>query len=189
MYRLWCSSWSRATRWTNACAAVRCRSRRLWPSPSRSPMRSMPRTCPESSIAISNPPTSRSRATGRSRCSTSVSPKPSPSKRQGRTSSKSSTLTVEGTIPGAILGTAAYMSPEQARGQPLDKRTDVWAFGCVLFEMLTGSPAFRRETITDTIAAVVGCGTGLDVAAGDDARQHPTLAGALPPEGCQAAAS
>ena len=68
---------------------------------------------------------------------------------------KSSTLTVEGTIPGAILGTAAYMSPEQARGQPLDKRTDVWAFGCVLFEMLTGSRAFLRETITDTIAAVV----------------------------------
>ena len=68
---------------------------------------------------------------------------------------KSSTLTVEGTLPGAIFGTAAYMSPEQARGQPLDKRTDVWAFGCVLFEMLTGSRAFLRETITDTIAAVV----------------------------------
>ena len=61
-----------------------------------------------------------------------------------------------GTIAGAILGTAAYMSPEQARGQPVDKRTDIWAFGCVLLEMLTGSSVFRRETVTDTIAAVVG---------------------------------
>ncbi|PYT53678.1 MAG: hypothetical protein DMG43_08405, partial [Acidobacteria bacterium] len=70
--------------------------------------------------------------------------------------SKSPTITADGTIAGVILGTAAYMSPEQARGQPVDKRTDIWAFGCVLFEMLTGSAAFARETITDTIVAVVG---------------------------------
>src|SRR5229473_5915304 len=70
--------------------------------------------------------------------------------------SKSPTITGRGTIEGVILGTAAYMSPEQARGQPVDKRTDIWAFGCVLFEMLTGSSAFARETVTDTIAAVVG---------------------------------
>src|SRR5436309_1677692 len=70
--------------------------------------------------------------------------------------SKSPTMTAGGTLGGVILGTAAYMSPEQARGQPVDKRTDVWAFGCVLFEMLTGSSAFVRETVTDTIAAVVG---------------------------------
>jgi eukaryotic-like serine/threonine-protein kinase len=70
--------------------------------------------------------------------------------------SKSPTMTAGGTTPGAILGTPAYMSPEQARGQPVDKRTDIWAFGCVLFEMLTGSSAFRRGTVTDTIAAVVG---------------------------------
>jgi eukaryotic-like serine/threonine-protein kinase len=69
--------------------------------------------------------------------------------------SKSPTMTA-GTLAGVILGTAAYMSPEQARGRPVDKRTDVWAFGCVLFEMLTGSSAFGRETVTDTIAAVVG---------------------------------
>jgi Tol biopolymer transport system component len=65
-------------------------------------------------------------------------------------------MTTGGTIVGVILGTAAYMSPEQARGQPVDKRTDIWAFGCVLFEMLTGSSAFARETVTDTLAAVVG---------------------------------
>ena len=56
---------------------------------------------------------------------------------------------------GVILGTAAYMSPEQARGQAVDKRTDIWAFGCVLFEMLTGRRAFPGDTISDTIAAVL----------------------------------
>src|SRR2546425_49843 len=70
--------------------------------------------------------------------------------------STSPTMTAGGTMVGVILGTAAYMSPEQARGQPVDKRTDIWAFGCVLFEMLTGSSAFLRKTVTDTIAAVVG---------------------------------
>jgi eukaryotic-like serine/threonine-protein kinase len=70
--------------------------------------------------------------------------------------SKSPTITANATIAGVVLGTAAYMSPEQARGQPVDKRTDIWAFGCVLFEMLTGSSAFARETVTDTIVAVVG---------------------------------
>jgi Tol biopolymer transport system component len=54
-----------------------------------------------------------------------------------------------------ILGTPAYMSPEQARGRPLDKRTDIWSFGCVLFEMLTGRAAFADETISDTLARVL----------------------------------
>jgi len=54
-----------------------------------------------------------------------------------------------------ILGTAAYMSPEQARGKMVDKRTDLWAFGCVLYELLTGKQAFHGEDITDILAAVV----------------------------------
>ncbi len=66
-----------------------------------------------------------------------------------------STATIYDTRDGHILGTAAYMSPEQARGLPVDKRTDIWAFGCVLYEMLTGSAAFARDTLTDTLAAVV----------------------------------
>ena len=60
------------------------------------------------------------------------------------------------THDGVILGTGAYMSPEQARGQSVDKRTDVWAFGCVLYEMMTGRRAFSGETISDTIAAILG---------------------------------
>jgi serine/threonine-protein kinase len=60
-----------------------------------------------------------------------------------------------GTEVGVILGTAAYMSPEQARGKAVDKRSDVWAFGCVLYEMLTGRRAFEGEDVTETIAAVV----------------------------------
>ena len=59
------------------------------------------------------------------------------------------------TQAGMILGTAAYMSPEQAKGRAVDKRSDVWAFGCVFFEMLTGTRAFEGEDVTDTIAAVV----------------------------------
>ena len=65
------------------------------------------------------------------------------------------TITLAGTREGHVVGTPAYMSPEQARGQTVDKRTDVWAFGCVLYEMLTGRAAFARETMTDTLAAVL----------------------------------
>jgi serine/threonine-protein kinase len=65
------------------------------------------------------------------------------------------------TEAGFILGTAAYMSPEQARGKFVDQRTDIWAFGCVLFEMLTGKPAFLGEDVTSTIARVLEVGANL----------------------------
>ena len=69
--------------------------------------------------------------------------------------SLSPTITVHGTRVGVILGTAAYMSPEQARGAVVDKRADIWAFGCLLYEMLSGKRAFNGESVTDLLAAVV----------------------------------
>jgi eukaryotic-like serine/threonine-protein kinase len=76
--------------------------------------------------------------------------------------SQSPTLAHTGTAAGIILGTAAYMSPEQARGKPVDRRADVWAFGVVLYEMLTGRAAFAGETVTDVLAAVVTRDPDLD---------------------------
>ncbi len=69
--------------------------------------------------------------------------------------SNSPTLTAAATQAGVILGTAAYMSPEQAKGKHADRRADIWGFGCVLFEMLTGQRAFEGESATDTLAAVI----------------------------------
>jgi serine/threonine-protein kinase len=69
--------------------------------------------------------------------------------------SHSPTLSLAATHAGVLLGTAAYMSPEQAKGRAADKRSDVWAFGCVLYEMLTGTRAFGGEDISDTLAAVL----------------------------------
>jgi serine/threonine protein kinase len=69
--------------------------------------------------------------------------------------SLSPTMTSTGTVAGTLLGTAAYMSPEQARGKPVDKRADVWAFGCLFYEMLTATQAFPGETIADVLAAIV----------------------------------
>src|SRR5580700_4558544 len=69
--------------------------------------------------------------------------------------SSSPTITHMATQAGIILGTAAYMSPEQAKGKAVDRRTDIWAFGCVLYEMLTAKMAFSGESITETLAAVI----------------------------------
>jgi eukaryotic-like serine/threonine-protein kinase len=68
----------------------------------------------------------------------------------------SPTKTVNHSSDGVVMGTPGYMSPEQARGQVVDKRTDIWAFGCVLYEMLTGRVAFKGGTVSDTIVAVLG---------------------------------
>src|SRR5262245_58762972 len=70
-------------------------------------------------------------------------------------SSSNAALFTTTTQRGLILGTAAYMSPEHVRGKPLDRRTDIWAFGCMFFEALTGKPPFASETVSDTLAAVL----------------------------------
>jgi serine/threonine-protein kinase len=67
----------------------------------------------------------------------------------------SPTLTMQSTRAGVILGTAAYMAPEQARGAVVDRRADIWAFGCVLYQMLTGKRAFGGESVTDTLAEII----------------------------------
>ena len=74
----------------------------------------------------------------------------------------SPTITIGGTEAGMILGTAAYMAPEQARGKPVDKRADIWAFGVVVYEMVTGQRLFQGETMTDLLAAVVTADPNLD---------------------------
>ncbi len=73
----------------------------------------------------------------------------------GHADANSPTITANYTRPGVVLGTAAYMSPEQARGRKLDKRTDIWSFGIILFECLTGETLFRGETATDSMGAIM----------------------------------
>ena len=67
----------------------------------------------------------------------------------------SPTIVTSATSAGMIMGTAPYMSPEQARGRDVDRRTDIWAFGVVLFRMLTGSRMFEGDTVTDTLAKIL----------------------------------
>ena len=81
----------------------------------------------------------------------------------GSDSGRGATMTSPAvTRQGIVLGTAAYMSPEQARGRPVDKRADIWAFGAVLFEMLTGEPLFAGASVTEILAAVIKDSPALD---------------------------
>ena len=93
------------------------------------------------------------------------------------------------TMRGMILGTAAYMAPEQAKGKPVDKRADIWAFGCVLYEMLTGRRAFEGDDVTDDAGGGPAEGARLAGLAGLDAGRAPAPADALPDEGSQGAAA
>ena len=91
--------------------------------------------------------------TGASRCSTSGSPE---RQRRGQFRCRGvTTAAADATVDGALLGTAAYMSPEQARGRPVDTRTDIWAFGCVVYEMLTGAKAFGGDGLAEVLANVI----------------------------------
>ena len=88
---------------------------------------------------------------------------------------------------GVMLGTAAYMSPEQAKGRPADKRSDIWAFGCVLYEMLTGQRAFEGEDVSDTLASVLKSEPDWNALPADVPPHIRMLIAALPREGSAAA--
>jgi hypothetical protein len=91
------------------------------------------------------------------------------------------------TAVGVILGTAAYMSPEQARGKSVDAHTDLWAFGCVLYEMLTGRLAFPGESVTDTLSSVISKDPAWEALPQTTSGCRPPAFAALPDEGSQAA--
>ncbi len=97
----------------------------------------------------------------------------------------SPTVVTSQTHAGVLLGTAAYMSPEQARGAAVDKRADIWAFGCVLYEMLTGNPAFQGETTSDILGGGIARGAGLE----QDSRKRAASFAPVPGERPEAQAA
>ena len=123
------------------------------PTPPGSPPPSPRRTRRASSIAISSRPTSWSRRTTASRSSTSASP----GARRSPPNEATQLSTVEGTLAGTgvLIGTAGYMSPEQVQAQPADERSDVFAIGVIIYELLTGTAPFRRQTTWGSLEATV----------------------------------
>ena len=103
--------------------------------------------------------------------------------------SRSPTVTATAAREGVMLGTVAYMSPEQARGQAVDKRTDIWAFGCVLYEMLTGRRAFPGDDVSDTLAGILRGDPEWNALPCEHAGGCPQTAAWLPGEGSQRAAA
>ena len=147
----WSWSWSAAKRSPTRCSDAALR------SPRRCRSRAQIAAALEAAherglvIATSSRPTSRSRLAARSRCSTSVWQRADADRPGWRHA-----VHAHDSEQGVVMGTAPYMSPEQARGAQVDRRSDVWAFGCVLYEMLSGRLAFNGGSHSDIIAAILG---------------------------------
>ncbi len=158
----WCSSSSRARRWPNAWSAGHCRSPTRSLLPGRSPRHSRPPTRGVSSTAILKPANvvlqRPARSGDRARDFWAKVLDFGLAKSTDETDAGDgfeAPATLYSTAIGRVLGTPAYMSPEQARGHRVDTRTDIWSYGCLLFEMLSGKRAFDGASPADTVAAIL----------------------------------
>ena len=184
----WCSSSLTATRWRIGCGLerqCRCGRGRGDRASDRRRARGRPRERhhPSRSQALEHQDHA-----GRRREGPRLRPRQGRSRPTARRqTSRISAASDGGRREGPLIGTAAYMSPEQARGLTADKRTDIWAFGCVLYEMLTGRIAFAGETVSDSIARILEREPDWSALPALDARVDPATAGPLPHEGSEEA--